>query len=159
MSPALPFLFFLLLGNRVLADDRELSVVSWNVNGVRKLSYLPSVVQFIQGHDVILLQETFAYDDKDLFELQGFLSHHVRALPGTRRNLWGLSTLFRTRSFADGFLEKIDSSLEWVLVSRWRQPGFPGLLVVNIYAPLHSRFDFLLSYIKLLICFLFQFFQ
>jgi exonuclease III len=136
------FVLNILYCTRVLSVDRELSIVSWNVNGVRKLSYLPSVVKFIQGHDVILLQETFAYDDKELFELQGFLSHHGRALPGTRRNLWGLSTLFRTRAFADGFLEKIDSAMEWVLVSRWRQPGLPGLLIVNIYAPLHSRLGF-----------------
>ncbi len=126
-------------GSASLIHEREVSVITWNVNGVKKLSYLPTALALLEQHDIALLQETFAYEDKDLLELRGFLGHHARAIPGERRNLWGLTTLFRTKTFADGFLERISSPCDWVLVSRWRQPGLPGLTVINIYAPLHTR--------------------
>jgi hypothetical protein len=139
---------FVILGFLVLsglglssANDRQLRVLSWNVNGVRKLSYLPAATNILQQHDVVLLQETFAYEDSELLELRGFLGHHARAIPGVRRNLWGLTTLFRTSSFSDGYLEKVHSPCDWILLSRWRQPGSPGLMIINIYAPIHSRFD------------------
>jgi exonuclease III len=141
--------FLVLVGILAVAtagNTRDIRVITWNINGVRKLSYLPSVTNYLGKHDVVLLQETFSYEDKDLLELRGFLGHHARAIPGDRRNLWGLSTLFRTRTFADGFLEKVFSPCDWVLVSRWRQPGLPGLTIVNIYAQLHSRFVHMLVF-------------
>ncbi len=133
-------------------SERSLRIVTWNVNGVRKFSHLPAIVSFIADHDLVLLQETFSYKDEELFELRGFLGHHARALPvDGSRNMWGLSTLFRTRSFSDGFLERISSPCDWVLVSRWRQPGQPGLMVLNIYAPLHSGLEIIFLDFVLLI--------
>jgi hypothetical protein len=137
------FLWLLLLAGAPVArsyGERELSVLTWNVNGVKKFQSLPAEQSFFAQHDVILLQETFAYDDNDLFELVGYLGHHARAIPTDHgRNIWGQTTLFRTTSFADGFLEKLYSPCDWVLVSRWRQEGVPGLIVMNVYVPLHSR--------------------
>jgi exonuclease III len=118
---------------------RDLRVLSWNVNGVKKFANFPAEQTFIAQHDVVLLQETFSRDDKDLFELRGFLGHHARAIPTDRRNRWGQSTLFRTSTFADGFLERLPSPCDWLLLSRWRQPGCAGLIVMNVYIPLHSR--------------------
>lgn len=131
---------FLYLTAEIVAVEREVRVVSWNVNGVKKFRHLPTQRAFLSGHDVILLQETFAYDDAELFELPGFLGHHARAIPtGNSRHRWGLTTLFRTSTFADGYLEKLFSPCDWLLASRWRQPGLPGLIVLNVYVPLHSR--------------------
>jgi exonuclease III len=118
---------------------RDLRVLSWNVNGVKKFVNYPSEQRFFAQHDLILLQETFSREENELFELRRFLGHHARAIPTDRRNRWGLSTLFRTTTFADGFLEQLPSPCDWLLLSRWRQPGCPGLIVMNIYAPLHSR--------------------
>jgi hypothetical protein len=133
-------LLFVFLAVVSSTPTREFKVVSWNVNGVKKFRYLPTQQAFLSSHDVILLQETFSYEDEELFELPGFLAHHARAIPtGNSRHRWGLTTLFRTHSFADGFLEKLFSPCDWILISRWRQPGLPGLIVCNIYAPLHSR--------------------
>ena len=87
-------------------SDVELSFLSWNVNGVKKFQYLPNEVRFMRSHDVIFLQETFSEDVLDLFELSGYLSHHLKAKLSTRgRNFWGLSTLFRRENFKNGTIE------------------------------------------------------
>ncbi len=133
---------YLLVGlSSVDSTDRELRVLSWNVNGVRKFSNLPSELKFLEQHDVILLQETFAREDNELLELRGFLGNHARAVPTDQnRNRWGLSSLFRITTFADGFVERLPSPCDWILPSRWRQPGSPGLIVINLYIPVHSRY-------------------
>jgi exonuclease III len=122
--------------------ERNLSIVTWNVNGVRKFDHLPSEVAFLRSHDVILLQETFSREDAELMELCGFVSHHARALPGQseeRRNIWGLSSFFRVEKFSDGYWEHLYSPLDWVICSRWKSPSSTGLIVVNVYIPLHTR--------------------
>jgi hypothetical protein len=89
----------------VSAVERNFSVVTWNVNGVRKFEFLPNEIAFLRSHDVVLLQETFSREDVELLELSGFSSHHARALPGQsedRRNIWGLSSFFRLSSSATG---------------------------------------------------------
>lgn len=119
--------------------DREISVVTWNVNGVKKFRHLPHEVSFLGSHDIVLLQETFAKDDVELFELRGYYSHHTRALPRPGcRNVWGLSSFFRTLVFADGFWVKIFSPADWILVSRWKPSHQAGIVVVNVYVPVHT---------------------
>jgi exonuclease III len=119
--------------------DRSLSVVTWNVNGIRKFRCLPTEVSYLANHDVVLIQETFSRDDTDLFEIRGFYSHHQRALPGSGgRNIWGLSTFFKTSSFTDGLWVKVFSPTEWILMSRLKKNGVPGLLVLNVYIPVHT---------------------
>jgi exonuclease III len=120
--------------------DRELSIVSWNVNGVRKFRHLPNEVAFIASHDIVLLQETFSREGGELLELRGFYSHHQRALPRSGgRNIWGLSSFFKTTAFTDGFWSKVYSAADWLLISRWKSPGrAAGIMVLNVYIPIHT---------------------
>jgi exonuclease III len=121
-------------------DNRELSIASWNVNGVRKFRHLPHEVSYLASHDIVLLQETFSREDGELFELRGFYSHHQRALPRPGgRNIWGLSSFFKTTAFTDGFWLKIYSAADWLLISRWKSPGrAAGIMVINVYIPIHT---------------------
>ncbi len=121
------------------ATSRNLSVVTWNVNGVKKFRHRPNEVSFIRSHDIVLLQETFARDDHDLLELQGFYSHHARALPRSgSRNVWGLSSYFKVETFADGFWTKSFSPVDWLLISRWKSRASTGVTVFNVYLPVHT---------------------
>jgi hypothetical protein len=82
----------------------------------------------------------FAKADSDLLELEGFYSHHARAIPRPgSRNVWGLSSYFRTAAFVDGFWVKIFTSVEWILVSRWKSAATTGITVINMYIPAHTR--------------------
>jgi hypothetical protein len=101
---------------------------------------LPHELTFVRNHDIVLLQETFAREDADLLELPGFYSHHTRALPRQgSRNIWGLSSYFRTETFADGFWIKTFSPVDWLLISRWKRDQGSGIMVLNIYIPAHTR--------------------
>ncbi len=136
------FLVLLVGATAAPADERDFSVVTWNVNGVRKFDFLHHEIAFLRSHDVVLLQETFTRDDSELLELHGFTSHHARALPGQsedRRNIWGLSSFFRVDKFSDGYWEHLYSPLDWVICSRWKSPSSSGMIVVNAYIPLHTR--------------------
>jgi exonuclease III len=109
------------------------------VNGVRKFRHLPHEISFLKEHDVVLLQETFARSDSELLELSGFFSHHQRALPGNGyRNIWGVSSYFRQAAFADGFWTRVFSPVDWLLISRWQPGSEPGLVVLNVYIPVHT---------------------
>ncbi len=122
------------------ADDRELSVVTWNINGVQKFGRLPFEVAYLRSFDIVLLQETFSRADNELLELHGFYSHHSRAVPRQNcRNVWGLSSYFPTESFEDGYWKTLFSPIEWALVSRWQPGPASGIVVVNVYIPAHTR--------------------
>ncbi len=133
--------FLLLLACASAApDEREFSVVTWNVNGARKFNHLPSDVAFLREHDVILLQETFTRSDSELLELRGYQSHHARALPSPiGRNKWGLLSFFRVGCFSDGYWEQLFSPVDWLICSRWKSPTGASMTIVNVYIPMHTN--------------------
>jgi exonuclease III len=129
-------------GGCVERVTKDLRIVSWNVNGVRKFNHLPAEIEFWRSHDLVLLQETFSNTIEECVELREFMGHHSVAVPGQgRRGVWGLKTLFKTRTFAEGFWERLLSPCDWILISRWSVPGQPGLLVVNVYLPVFTRYE------------------
>ncbi|MCU0401470.1 MAG: endonuclease/exonuclease/phosphatase family protein [Algoriphagus sp.] len=136
------FLFFVFVACVASTNDggaRNLSIVTWNVNGIRKFNHRPAELNFLRGHDIVLLQETFSRDNSELLELRGFYSHHARALPRPgSRNVWGLSLFFRVDAFSDGFWVKIFSPVEWLLISRWKTSSVTGVTVINVYIPAHT---------------------
>jgi exonuclease III len=138
----LGFFFLCVLCEFLLSTDgneREVRIASWNVNGVRKFNRLPNELAFLREHDIVLLQETFSREDRFLLELNGFYSHHQRAIPGQgRRNVWGLSSFFKVTKFADGFWTKVFSPVDWLLISRWTPKDAPGIFVFNTYVPAHT---------------------
>jgi exonuclease III len=138
----LAFFFLAHVASAVVIEDvttRDLSVVTWNVNGVKKFRQHPSELKYLRDHDIVLLQETFSREDADLLELPGFYSHHMRALPRPGcRNIWGISSFFRVDAFQDGFWVKVFSPVEWLLISRWKTPAVTGITVLNVYVPIHT---------------------
>jgi hypothetical protein len=84
------------------------------------------------------LQETFTTSPENGFELIGFIPHHILARPTTRRPSCGLTSLLKIDSFAGGTLRPIPCPVDWLQITRWRQPSDRGLLIVNVYLAIHT---------------------
>lgn len=112
---------FLLLVNLELysqtrAEDWNVSLVSWNVNGAAKFrGYYPEL-QYLQTFDVILLQETFTVDERASLEFDGYITFHTPARPTRRRPQWGMASYFRIASFVGGHLRSVQSPSDWIQV-------------------------------------------
>ncbi len=135
---AIGCLWFLFLCS--VSVEIKLSVVSWNVNGAAKFSYLPAEREFLRSHDVVFLQETFSRENT-LLDLAGFCSHHVMARRSTgTKTFWGLSTFLKTSKFVDGYIKREFSPCDWILISRWmRGAARPGIIFFNVYIPVHTN--------------------
>jgi exonuclease III len=114
------------------------SCVSWNVNSFEKLRCARHELEILASFDIVLLQETYAGAPEDVLNLDGFIPHHQLARPTLRRAQWGVSTLSRIASFTGGVIRRIPSPVDWMVISRWRHETDLGLLVVNVYLPMHS---------------------
>jgi exonuclease III len=117
----------------------NLNAVSWNINGVEKLHPYQHERDFLASFDVVLLQETFSLTTDATHDIPGFIPHHQLGRYTTRRPQWGVSTLWRIDAIVGGTLLRIPCPFEWIVVSRWRLPTDIGLLVVNVYLPIHSE--------------------
>ncbi len=136
--------FILLLGSfqiRMTLSNhtRSLRVVTWNVNGATKLRQMPPERDFLASFDLILLQETYTLSPELAFELDGFIPHHQLGRYTTRRPSWGLTTLWKIDAIVGGVLCRIPSPADWIVVSRWKWGSDVGLMVVNIYLPIHTN--------------------
>ncbi len=117
----------------------SLKAVSWNVNGVGKLRTMPPEREFLASFDRILLRETYTLSPELAFELDGFIPHHQMGRYTSRRPSWGLTTLWKIDSIVGGALCRIPSPVDWIVVSRWKWDTDMGLLVANIYLPIHTQ--------------------
>jgi exonuclease III len=117
----------------------DISVSSWNVNGVRKLRrFFQTVPHTKVKANVIMLQETWVADKSNQLVLRDYIAFHEAALPSQGHNVMGLSSLFHLAHFSGGKLEKLQSPLPWVLAVRWSPDSGAGVLFVNIYAAIHT---------------------
>jgi hypothetical protein len=134
---------FCLIGHQLVATcanrTRSLKAVTWNVNGAGKLRTMPPERDFLASFDLILLQETYTLSPELAFELDGFIPHHQLGRYTSRRPSWGLTTLWKIESIVGGVLCRIPSTADWMMVSRWKWDSDVGLLVVNIYFPIHTK--------------------
>ncbi len=115
--------------------------VSWNVNGVEKLRASRNDLQFLASFDVIFLQETYSGTAEAVLDIDGFIPHHQLGRPTPRRpnhHQWGVSTLMKIEAFVGGVIRRIPSPVDWLVVSRWCQSSDVGIVMVNIYLPVHS---------------------
>jgi exonuclease III len=120
--------------------------VTWNVNGAAKLNTQDNERKFLAGFDVVFLQETYSGSSDAVFNLDGYIPHHQLGRPTLRRFQWGVSTLMRIEAFVGGVICRIPCPVDWMVVSRWRTESDLGLLLVNVYHPVHSDgFDVLES--------------
>ncbi len=125
--------------NLCLANSTILKAVSWNINGVEKLHLYQHERDFLASFDVVLLQETFSLSLDAAHDIPGFIPHHQLGRYTTRRPQWGVSTLWRIDAIVGGTLLRVSCPFEWIVVSRWKMPTDIGLLVVNVYLPVHSE--------------------
>jgi hypothetical protein len=93
---------------------------------------------FLAGFDVVFLQETFSGSLEDTLELDGFIPHHQLGRPTLRRYQWGLSTFLRINAFVGGIIRRLPCPVDWIVVSRWQRSTDVGLMLINVYLPVHS---------------------
>ncbi len=108
--------------------------ISWNVNGVSKLKLKNHELSFLASFDIVLLQETFSTTREETLELHGFIPHHQLG----RRHQWGLTSLLRINAFVGGTLHRVPCPFDWMIVSRWRRTLDIGLVIINVYVPVHT---------------------
>ncbi len=112
--------------------------VTWNVNGAEKLKTSENDRKFLAEFDVIFLQETFSGTPESVVDFDGFIPHHQLGRPTLRRFQWGLSTLMKITSFVGGSIRRIACPVDWMIVSRWQRSTDVGLMLINVYLPVHS---------------------
>ncbi len=118
----------------------KLSACSWNVNGIRKLKNIFSRPrQTVRDPDIICLQETWATTELEQLSVSDYVAFHAPALPSNGpRGVGGVSTYFKIDSFVAGCLVKLPSPVWWALTVRWEVENGPGLVVINVYAAMHT---------------------
>jgi exonuclease III len=116
-----------------------LKAVTWNVNGVSKIRDQLTDHQYLKSFDVVLLQETFSTADTTVYELDGYISFHSLARVTGGRPQWGMTSLISIPSVVGGRLYSLRVPSEWMLACRWVRPSGLGVLIVNIYIPVHSK--------------------
>ncbi len=140
MAPVFVSYLFLLNGiHLALGSPPSFSCVSWNVNGAEKLKNNEHALGFLGSFDIILLQETYSGSRETALDLHGYIPHHQLGRQTLRRYQWGLTTLLRIDAFTNGVICRIHSPFDWLLVSRWRTEMDLGLVIINIYHPVHSN--------------------
>ncbi len=122
----------------ILGAPASFKLVTWNVNGAEKLKTSESDRKFLADHDIIFLQETYSGTPESALDLDGFIPHHQLGRPTLRRFQWGLSTLMKITAFVGGSIRRIACPVDWMIVSRWQTPTDVGLIMLNVYLPVHS---------------------
>ncbi len=109
--------------------------VSWNICGLRKLARHPGVFSWLRAQKIILLQETLQVTRS--FRFPGFVRFEVPAVDVRGKASGGLLILLAKDWLGSGKVEILleSSSLLLARVS-W---GNVGLLVGNVYIPIHSE--------------------
>lgn len=116
----------------------ELKIISWNVNGSKKLHLFPRVLALLFSASVVLLQETFETEDPG-FSPPGFIRFANKATATAGRPSKGISSLFLQSKFAGGAFTNLDLGIDWLLITRWVPQGSArGVVFVNVYIPRHS---------------------
>ncbi len=113
--------------------------LSWNLNGAAKFRALFPERQYLESFDIVLLQETFSTDDGAALELDGFIAFHSPARITGGRPQWGMTSLIKLPSIIGGRLYPLPVPSEWMLACRWVRPSVLGVLIVNLYIPIHSK--------------------
>ncbi len=116
-----------------------LKAVSWNINGATKFRNLFPEQQYLKSFDAVLLQETFSTDETAVYEIDGFIAFHSLARFTGGRPQWGMTSLIKIPSIVGGRLYPVPTPSEWILACRWVRPSGLGVLIVNIYIPIHSK--------------------
>jgi exonuclease III len=116
-----------------------LKAVSWNLNGAAKFRDLFPEQTYLQSFDVVFLQETFSTNDSPPYELDGFMAYHSPARFTGGRPQWGMTSMIKISSVIGGRLYSLPVPSEWILACRWVRPSGLGVLLINVYVPVHSK--------------------
>jgi exonuclease III len=130
-------------------------LVSWNVNGARKLcSFLGHTKSGLNSPDVLFVQETWISNEAEQLVIDGYVAFHAPAVPTHGHDFGGLSSFFKLTTYAGGQLEKKDTPVPWVSTVQWSDTsGEVGILFVNVYCAIHTAgvleqdFELVIDYI------------
>lgn len=128
-----PESLFLSLPTGNFSSDKmnNLSMVSWNVCGTKKLVRFAQIIAWLGTFSLIVLQETLEISPG--FHLHGFSKLHVPAIATQGRPSGGLSTFVSNKDFGNYILEVLHSAT-WLLLVRVSWSACPtGILVGNVY--------------------------
>jgi hypothetical protein len=95
-------------------------------------------LNFLTSFDIVFLQETYLGTRDSVLDLDGYIPHHQLGRQTPRRYQWGVTTLMRIEAFAGSVICRIPSPVDWIVASRWRHESDIGLVMINIYHPVHS---------------------
>jgi hypothetical protein len=110
-------------------------VVSWNIGGLRKLARHPGVFSWLCSQKLIILQETLQVSRS--FRFPGFARFDISATDVKGKASGGLLILVAKDWLGNGRAEVLHESPSLLLVRvSW---GNTGLIVGNIYIPVHSE--------------------
>ncbi len=108
---------------------------SWNICGLHKLARHPGVLSWLQSQKVVLLQESLQVTRS--FRFPGFARFEVPAVDIRGKASGGLIILLAKDWLSNGKVEILhESSVLLLLRVTW---GSVGLLVGNVYVPVHSE--------------------
>jgi exonuclease III len=114
----------------------EISVVSWNLCGLGKLIWWPASTAWLATHDIILLQETLQVTKSYSFENVTRFDFLATALAGRSRG--GLLIALNNEKFRNARISVLLEE-EYIYAVQVDIPSTShSLVVVNIYAPVHS---------------------
>ncbi len=88
---------------------------------------------------MLCLQETWAASDVEQLSITNYVGFHAEAMPSHGHPVAGLSTYFKMETFVHGRLVKLLSPVFWALIVRWTGDDNRGLIVVNVYAAMHTQ--------------------
>lgn len=115
--------------------DAPWQFASWNLCGVRKLARHQGILAWLLSLQVIFIQESLQVTCS--FQFPGFARFDVPAVETRIRASGGLITLINKSWLGNGTITELCAS-SYLLVHRvaW---GGAGVLLGNVYAPIHSE--------------------
>jgi exonuclease III len=88
------------------AVRRQLSGITWNVNGVAKIRLSEPSIELLREVDFVFVQETYSRSEQECLAIDGFTGHHSFSAASFRKPRWGVSSLFKIETFALGSITR-----------------------------------------------------
>lgn len=112
----------------------DLTVASWNLCGLSKLLRWPSVFQWLESRDIVLIQESL--QTKAVFNFNDVTRFDVPAVASGGRARGGLIVMLRNNVFGNSRVRVILDE-EFLLVVEV-STALQTLIIANVYAPVFS---------------------
>lgn len=118
-------------------DTMEISAVSWNVEGIRKLQNLPGTCNWLRQNTVVFMQESLHLDDAALNIFRNVTIFDQKARPTAGRPSGGLITMFENGKLGHCEFTVVDTGIPGTQLVRVEDPSEAGIkfFALNVYVP------------------------